>query len=64
MAIQLTNLIDCEECDEPFEGFWFDDSLTEEDMTDLPVADQQCPACGHVNKDVEYPGWFFKSEAG
>lgn len=64
VVLEFAQIIDCEECDEPFEGYWQDDSITEEDMTDLPVADQRCPGCGHINREVEWPGWFFKSEAG
>lgn len=64
MVLEFSQFIDCEDCDEPFEGYWSDDSITEEDMTDAPVADQRCPGCGHVNRDVEYPGWMHKSDAG
>jgi hypothetical protein len=63
-VLELTAIIDCENCDEPFEGIWHDDSITEEDMTDTPVADQICTGCGHVHKDQEWPGWMHKSEAG
>lgn len=59
----LTSLLDCEECGEPYQGFWSDPSPTIEDMTEIPVAEQVCPACGHC-KVEEWPGWMFRSEAG
>lgn len=61
--LQFTALVTCPECDTDFEGFWRDDSITEEDMTETPVAAQRCPECGYT-EDLEWPGWMHRSEAG
>lgn len=58
----LTALLDCPECDTPFEGTWHDDSMDAEQRDEAPVQDQQCPK-GHVFK-AEYPGWSYTTEAG
>jgi hypothetical protein len=34
-----------------------------QDMAEPPVAEQECPACGHKQAET-YPGWCFRSEAG
>lgn len=64
MASFTPAIVECPECGTEFEGYWSDDdSLTDEDVTEAPVAQQTCPACGH-HFDVEWPGWMFRSEAG
>lgn len=60
--LHFSTLLDCPGCGETFEGHWTDPSLTIEDMTDPPVAEQECAACGHKFTE-EYPGWMFRSEA-
>lgn len=61
--IVLTAIIDCPSCEAPVDGIWTDDSISIEDMTEPPVAEQKCGACG-ANFTEEYPGWMFRSEAG
>lgn len=64
MAIFVANL-DCpaSDCGEVFQARWEDDSDTQADAAESPVAVQECPACGH-QFTAEYPGYTFNSEAG
>lgn len=56
-------MAECEVCTTLYEGTWYDDSQTAEDMVDAPEADLKCPSCGHVQHEA-YPGWMNTSEAG
>jgi hypothetical protein len=62
-GLVLRGRVDCD-CGEIFEGVWRDPSLSLEDMAEAPVADQECPSCGKIHKDEQWPGWAFRSEAG
>jgi hypothetical protein len=64
----LTAIITCREaeggCGEEYDGIWPGEADgDEQDRAEAPVADQECPACHHV-QSAEYPGWSFLSEAG
>jgi hypothetical protein len=59
----LTAFVDCPACGTTYEGVWQDDSITDQDRDQAPVARQACPAC-LAGQDVEYPGWSWRSEAG
>jgi len=38
---------------------------TVEDLVEPPVVEiSVCPQCGTVQKNLEFPGWMFRSEAG
>lgn len=63
MALVLHANIDCEKCELTYEGTWHDDSHTVQDMAEPPVAEQECPGCGHRQQET-YPGWMYRSEAG
>ena len=54
--------LDCPECELVFEGYWVDDSLDAEQMTDPPEDEFRCPRCGHVF-EAEYPGYFNYGDA-
>lgn len=60
----LSATIECpeEKCGVSFEGFWYDDSMDEEQRDEAPVMQQECPS-GH-KFEAEYPGWSYQSEAG
>jgi hypothetical protein len=63
----LTAVVDCDGpdgCGGMFEAIWEEESMTLEDMAEPPVADQTCTECGKVHKDLAWPGWCFRSEAG
>lgn len=62
-VVELTALVDCRSCGVIFDGWWVDDSLSVQDMADVPEDDQTCPACGNVQREP-YPGWCFRGEAG
>jgi len=58
----LTAILDCPQCDVPFEGQWADDSIDPEQRDDAPVQIQACPN-GH-QFEAQYPGWSYLTEAG
>jgi len=64
-VLELTALVDCvnPDCGETYEGRWLDDSMSVQDMAEPPVAEQECPSCGHKQEET-YPAWCFRSEAG
>jgi len=37
--------------------------MSVQDMAEPPVAEQECPSCGHEQVET-FPGWCFRSEAG
>ncbi len=61
--LSFTALVECRECGTLYEGTWYDDSQTAEDMVDAPEAYLECPSCEHVQLEA-YPGWMNVSEAG
>jgi hypothetical protein len=61
--LRLTANVDCRQCGAAYEGQWADSSISLEDMTEPPVAMQECPACG-CRQEETWPGWMHRSEAG
>lgn len=64
-VLRFVEIVDCPVCETEFEGQFHDPSgsMTVEDMTDPPIGEHLCPACGH-RWDSEMTGWSFFSEAG
>lgn len=65
VVLRFSENVDCPVCETVFEGQFYDltTSMTVEDMTDPPVGQHHCPACGH-RWGSELTGWSFFSEAG
>lgn len=61
--LRFTENLDCPQCTLVFEGEFFDDSLTVQDLVDPPVGYHRCPRCGH-QWTSELSGWTFYGEAG
>lgn len=61
--LRFTENVDCGQCGTTFEGTFFDDSMTVEDIVDPPRGRHCCPSCGHQWAS-EMTGWTFYSEAG
>jgi uncharacterized Zn-finger protein len=55
--------VDCPACATVFEGFFFSESISFEDMAEPPMGAHTCPACGNTFRS-EATGWSFYSEAG
>jgi predicted RNA-binding Zn-ribbon protein involved in translation (DUF1610 family) len=51
----------CPKCGEDVSGTW--PSNDGQDVTEAPVAEQVCPACGHAWQETS-PLWSFFTEAG
>jgi hypothetical protein len=69
MALILSATVDCPspECEHAYVEQWAcpREADTVEDLVEPPVVENSaCPRCGTVQKDLEYPGWMFRSEAG
>lgn len=64
-VLRFTENVECRACETVFEGVFYDPcgSMTVEDMTDPPVGEHICPACG-LHWLSEMTGWSFFSEAG
>jgi hypothetical protein len=64
MSSVLSATVECTwpGCGVTFEGYWYDDSMDDEQRDEAPVAQQECPN-GH-KFEAEYPGWSYRSEAG
>lgn len=65
LVLRFTENVDCPACGTTFEGVFHDQdqSITVEDMTEPPVGEHECPACGHRWASAA-TGWAFFSEAG
>ncbi len=61
--LEFTELVDCPSCDATIEGWFTDDSMSFQDMTDPPTGVQVCDACGHAWRATA-AGWQFYSEPG
>lgn len=61
--LRFTETVECPHCAQEFEGVFFDDSMTVQDITDPPEGHHRCPRCGHAWRS-ELTGWTFYSEAG
>ncbi len=62
-VLVFTELVDCPACATTSEGVFADGSLSVEDITDPPVGQHTCPACGHTWAS-ELTGWIMFGEAG
>ena len=55
--------VECPACETVFEGEFYDDSMSVQDITEPPVGSHKCPEC-----DTEWisqaTGWTLHSEAG
>lgn len=61
--LHFTENVDCPACSITFEGDFYDDSLTVEDIVDAPTGNHTCPACG-LRFTTALTGWTFFTEAG
>lgn len=55
--------VDCDECGATYDGEWDDIADSVQDLEEAPVAEQECPGCGHKQWE-EWPGWVVHTEAG
>lgn len=62
VLLRFTENVECD-CGCVFEGVFYDDSMTVEDIVDPPRGRHTCPECGH-RFVTELTGWTFFSEAG
>ena len=58
---ELTAVLDCPDCQEPFEGRW--PVQPGQDVEDIPPVMQQCTWCG-AKFLQDYPHWQYFTEAG
>jgi hypothetical protein len=59
----FTEWVDCPACGTTFEGQFFDDSDTIQDLTEAPQGAHECPECRYEWVSG-MTGWTFFSEAG
>jgi hypothetical protein len=62
-SVLLEAILTCIVCEVDYEGRWLVPGSDVQDMVEAPVASQTCTGCGD-RREVEYPGWSFRTEAG
>ena len=59
----FAGIVQCDACENEFEGVWMDEAVDYEQLVDPPVGELTCPVCGQIS-EYEYTGFWNYDDAG